>query len=658
MSTEENHPSLYSALYEALSDHRLIGKLLQHPEFRHRAGKICRGIAGPVGGEDLFQTVCQRMLVDAAQLNPRNIRGEGEFFNWFTQLARHVHLGNLLAVEAADICMDGTGRWPDDPADVPPDDVGRFLSHADACPYHTRILRAEEESLRASFSRARGLDSQGRILLGDEFDESVAEHRRRLQSWREAGRREGEPFGHVSLYNGGREVASCGKFYDFSIHKSKNKLDPRAGLQIYGVSSAKPDENVLLGFYALEGVRHEGKELTFGLDNGYTIGLAVKQLGESTFDIHFRCVETESLALPVDPFVIDGDTDVITVEMPEDVRREGSPVYPAIPVSATPESSGWWARLQSSHAAAYLTASLLVALSCFLLGWAQGRAGALMAGALGGHASTAEVRVVPPGQGQGTVPQPPTQAGARTTPIPLVQTSVETREEMPTHAAGGSRPRGSGPPASVARLPQGPGQKAKAQPEARTRSGDGRRVSGDEDFKAFVMGALPGSANTVTQGISPNEVSNLQLLSQEQSNGSSALHITTDPLLGEQLPGALQRESLLVKNVDGQSPKDPRVIVRWDAKAEPTASAKPFVVIVKTNINRGSENFFPQLPSYKGEGHTLKGAYKDAIEKAVPPVVEKLKAENERERSASEPVPARVEPQPLFAMPEETQCAF
>jgi hypothetical protein len=191
-------------------------------------------------------------------------------------------------------CTEKTRRWPDALADVPSDEMDDFLTHAEACPYHTEILRAEDAELRAAFRQARGLDSQGRLLLGDELQAAIAEHERRLKIWQETLKTE-STFSDISLYNGGRKIASCGKFFDLAKHESLHELDPQAGLQIRGIRGGDLEEDVLLGFYALVGVRHNDDEQFLQLDNGYTVGLKVRPSEERTFMVQFRCVETSAL---------------------------------------------------------------------------------------------------------------------------------------------------------------------------------------------------------------------------------------------------------------------------------------------------------------------------------------------------------------------------
>jgi hypothetical protein len=191
-------------------------------------------------------------------------------------------------------CTEKTRQWPNALADVPSDEMDDFLTHAEACPYHTEILRAEDEELRAVFRQARGFDSHGHLLLGDELQATIAEHERRLKIWQETLKEE-PTFSNISLYNGDRKIASCGMFFDLTKHESLHELDPQAGLQIRGIRGGDVDEDVLLGCYALVGVRHNDDEQFLELDNGYTVGLKVRPSEERTFMVQFRCVETSVL---------------------------------------------------------------------------------------------------------------------------------------------------------------------------------------------------------------------------------------------------------------------------------------------------------------------------------------------------------------------------
>ena len=184
---------------------------------------------------------------------------------------------------------------------------GRLLAHpqfhsrimrAVECAYQAGLMRLEdremEEEIRTVFRRARGLDNQRRLLRGAILGETIADYDHRFESWKREREAANFPFHHIALYNGVRQIASCGRFFDFSRHESVNELDTQSGLQIRGINDSE-QEDVLLGSYALAGVRHDGEEQVLPLMNGYTVGLRVIQLDEKTFAIGLRCVESASM---------------------------------------------------------------------------------------------------------------------------------------------------------------------------------------------------------------------------------------------------------------------------------------------------------------------------------------------------------------------------
>lgn len=195
-------------------------------------------------------------------------------------------------------CTERARRWPDEPTDVSPDELDAFLTHAryDVCPFHAEKVRAEEERMRSEFRLARGLDSHGRILRGRELKATITKHQRRQARWKETAQRMEQPFKRIYLSNCGEDIAGSGKFYDFRRYEGDHLLNPKAGLQIWGVlRDEMGTEEVLLGFHPLAGVRHTGEETFIPLANGYTVGLKVMQLDEQLFNIKFRCVENEVL---------------------------------------------------------------------------------------------------------------------------------------------------------------------------------------------------------------------------------------------------------------------------------------------------------------------------------------------------------------------------
>ena len=195
-------------------------------------------------------------------------------------------------------CTDESKRWPRSSSEVPADLLDEYMDHAEECPYHAELMllehRETEQELRRKFRLARGLDSEGRLLQGKMLVRAIEDNERVLASWKKQREAAKFPFNHVALYNGSRQIASCGSFFDYSKHESVNELDPRAGLQIRGTNRTE-ERDVLLGSYALAGVRHDGEEQVLPLENGYTIGLRVIRLDEKTFALGFRCVDSASM---------------------------------------------------------------------------------------------------------------------------------------------------------------------------------------------------------------------------------------------------------------------------------------------------------------------------------------------------------------------------
>lgn len=113
-------------------------------------------------------------------------------------------------------------------------------------------------------------------------------------------------FLRVYLSNGGKEIAGVGNFYEFQKTEGLYALNLSAGLQIHAVLDTQ--EKVLLGFYPLAGVRHDGREHSFELDNGYTIGLSVQSIDEKRFRIGFRCIE-KSLDDKLDKEILESNLD-------------------------------------------------------------------------------------------------------------------------------------------------------------------------------------------------------------------------------------------------------------------------------------------------------------------------------------------------------------
>jgi hypothetical protein len=196
-------------------------------------------------------------------------------------------------------CTERARPWPDEPADVSPDELDEFLAHARAevCPFHAEKVSELAGEFDSMFRPARGLDSHGRILRGRELRNRVVDYGHAQTLWKEASRVMSLPFKRIYITNRDEDIASSGKFYDFRRYEGDHQLDVRAGLQIWGMLKDEGGvKKVLLGFYPLLGYVHTGKETFLTLDNGYTVGLKVLQLDQQLFNIGFRCVETEALA--------------------------------------------------------------------------------------------------------------------------------------------------------------------------------------------------------------------------------------------------------------------------------------------------------------------------------------------------------------------------
>jgi len=298
MATEADVPDFYTALNNALTETSQFEPLLDHPVFRDRLKGICCWIANSNDVADLANAVWLRLMKLKVSELPR-FRTESQLFGWMAKLANNVYRDQQRHRLETMICSEREKHWPESSAEVPEKFIDEYMDHVDKCAYHAELMLLEqqeaEQELRSIFRLARGLDSQGHLLRGELLEKTIADHERRLAGWKKELQTTNHPFDHIALYNGDRQIASCGRFFDFSRHESINDLDPKAGLQIRGINNVE-NKDALLGSYALKGVRHEGVEQLLALDNGYTVGLKVIRLNERTFAIDFRCVETETLA--------------------------------------------------------------------------------------------------------------------------------------------------------------------------------------------------------------------------------------------------------------------------------------------------------------------------------------------------------------------------
>lgn len=298
MATDADLSDFKAALYDALIENRQFERLLAHPQFRSRIMRICRLIAEPDNVEDLFHEVCLKLLNHAAAGDLPALQTQHKVLGWVAHLARNVHVSKSRERIELMACTDESKGWPRSSSEVSIKLLDAYMDHAVECAYHAELMLLEEkemeEELRTVFRLARGLDSNGQLLRGAMLVEAIADYDHRLESWKQERETANFPFHHIALYNGVRQIASCGRFFDFSRHESVNDLDTYSGLQIRGINASE-QEDVLLGSYALGGVQHDGEEQVLPLTNGYTVGLRVIRLDEKTFAIGFRCVESETM---------------------------------------------------------------------------------------------------------------------------------------------------------------------------------------------------------------------------------------------------------------------------------------------------------------------------------------------------------------------------
>jgi hypothetical protein len=197
-------------------------------------------------------------------------------------------------------CTEKTERWPDAFSKVSPDKMDQFLIHTEVCAFHARMLEAIEKEALAGFCLAQAFEGHGRVLEDPALSETIKELDRRNATFHQVAAEREFPFNYISLTNCDEIISSGGKFLDFeSVHVSKCELswrDVKAGLQIWGVISEKPDVKIPLGAYPLAGVRHNGEEKLLPINDNYVIGLRVSELGNRTFQFVFRCVEAKALA--------------------------------------------------------------------------------------------------------------------------------------------------------------------------------------------------------------------------------------------------------------------------------------------------------------------------------------------------------------------------
>jgi hypothetical protein len=667
MSKEGDQQSFYCVLYKALTDRMPLSTLLEHPKFQNRGRRLCYRVAGKENGEDLFQEACLRVL-DAGDLSLDKIPSERDFFSWFYIVARKAYLEQMRKKADLKICTDKTKQWPDALADVPPLDMDTFLNHADVCLYHAYILRAGEEKIRAVFHRARGFDAHGRILRGAKLQAAIAEHERRSKIWREDAQRKELPFNCIALYNDGKKIASCGKFFGLRIHTSLNELNTKAGLQIRAIGGRDTEEDVLLGFYALTGVRHDkDKEHLLDLDNGYTVGLKVKQLSEKNFEIHFRCIETKV----IEEEQAQASDDVNGDDMTEEVHSDSSPVshrpsdflplaedLALKPGSEMPPPINW------------RTGALCATLSVlFLITITVG--GMVLSGSLAKNANAQPPDKRAPtnsSAGQTSDANAPSTArrpgNINSAPDKKVENQTTSRLDKPPSSASPRQPK---------RLPSNTVEVRSDGPEAKivhVQAADSNSRSSDNDAlnpSLMLAGNLdlrtppsddaapnpPKGNNQVTYNPTPKPTP-LQLICSAgeawsaDTSGRVALKRTSysstdttwptkntvlfivDPRIGSMVVHEIKSNYIPVKIVKEQDPPSTKYTIEISLLSmKDSSEGSQATVVLAATISKGNEKTGGSIHPYDGVGSSLELARKDAVRKVIPRVFSELPKESE-----------------------------
>jgi hypothetical protein len=641
MSKEGDQQSFCCVLYKALTDRMLRSTLLEHPKFQNRGRQLCYRVAGKENGEDLFQEACLRVL-DAGELNLDKIKSEQGFFRWFNVIAHNTYLEQMRRMADLKICTDKTRQWPDALADVSPLDMDAFLNHADVCLYHAYILRAAEEKIRAIHHRARGFDAHGRILRGAELQEAIAEHERRSKIWREDAQRKELPFDSIALYNDGKKIASCGKFYGLRIHASLHELNVKVGLQIRGIGGRDTKEDVLLGFYALIGVRHDkDKEHLLDLDNGYTVGLKIEQLSEKNFEVRFRCVETriieEEQARAGDD--LNGD------EMTEEVHSDSSPVshkpsdlfplaedLPLKPGSVMPPPINW----QTTVLCATLSVLFLITITV---------GGMVLSGSIAKNANAQSPDNRAPtksstGQTSGASALSTAQ-GSGSASDKKVENRMTSRRDKPSSFASSRQPK---PSPTVQSRVDGPELQS-----ARVNADNSN--SGSPDNAAL---NAPEDNNKVDYNPTP-EPTPLQLICfadearPADNSGRAAFRhmdfsstdttwptknkvlLIVDPRIGsmKDIVYEIKSNNISVNVVNEQNPPQTEFTIEISfVSLKDSSEGSQAIFVLAATISKGNEKTGGSPLSYKGEGSSLELARKDAVRK-IPQVFSKLPRESE-----------------------------
>ncbi|HEX8557340.1 MAG TPA: hypothetical protein VF668_04530 [Pyrinomonadaceae bacterium] len=188
-------------------------------------------------------------------------------------------------------------RWPDSPDAIPEEELDEFADHAETCPRHAALLRAEEEELRDALRLESGL-SGAEAETWDRLAENYA-------YWEAAG---GQARSLALRYRG-QDVARHEGFYEAGVRvlggTVRLELEPEPGdespLEIWKLPDDEFDDEVLLGVYPLGGFRHAGRDASLRLPGGQTVGLNVWRVSASRYEVEFGFAECGRIAPPPAP---------------------------------------------------------------------------------------------------------------------------------------------------------------------------------------------------------------------------------------------------------------------------------------------------------------------------------------------------------------------
>jgi len=491
-------------------------------------------------------------------------------------------------------CTESTEGWPDEPGDVPPDAEEAFLAHVARCPFHAKTLQADEENIRSLFHRGRGLNTHGRILKGRELRQLIADQDRRHVLLKELAQQSILPFRRVYLGNRGEDIAGSGKFFYFRKYEGDHSLDPEAGLQIKGViGEGKSTLDVLLGWYALQGVKHTGEEQYLPLENGYTIGLRVKQLSDRDFNIGFRCVEDEILEL--EKLSAHSESSGVSVQSAAMFLRRTSlrvqSMYRSFRSRMILRRLFWFFRDGPATAIDFLEWGTI-----WFLILCAGLAGLrLLDGPevkAGPNFVQAEVQAPAPDP----KPQRPRRRNNRSAPPASIQTVSDKNPERSTESLAPQTGEVAGDEDAAPSSDKPSGTDSKADPHA-----EAHREPGTWYFQS-----LP-PAGITDEGV--------------------AIHSGYDKDLMQKLTAEMRKQNITVKRFNRRSSAGPRVAVLWNIIREKTV-----VTVEATLMDQSDRKFL----SFSSAGNCQEQACDDAVRRAVEKVFSEMRDGNRTEPTNSD----------------------